>query len=972
MEVFIEERTGTKAPFLYSGAEPIDTSGILDRETRMSTRTFKLATRIGGEDTPVFSTDEPKFDDESDTLYLVIGGLYASGKAGRSCMYSQKVETFFVESGVQFEPVVANLGDKQLWFFEGSPDGTTPFARHRGKWIQGSQHLIDLVGNTVAAETPLPTNPGRLSSELINQTTKTMETWVMTDPANEERWAAAKSEHIGALVEITSMLGTSDFLGGDAVSREDATWFPAIFSVFQYTEALCGFQPKVDAPVVFAYVGRMLKRPTVMQCLNIEADKARVVRFHSKIVGQCAWLRLPVYMVPTSTDLRPVEMSDAAFKPVTGGFCAAFALSGDDYKMEAVAEISPAPTETSFESLFGPRLLKSVEGSGQLVDTTTFLSGCDVVGIYFGADWCKSCKAFFPELVSTYKTLVADGKKFEIVYASADRNEEDFDSYFHEMPWLAVPFGIRKRCQILATKFSIGHIPALVLLDKTTNVMSSQGRAIVNADPLGAHFPWHIADHPDDDEDDHDEPRDAGSRRSSWHIADHPDDDEDDHDEPRDSGSRRSSIIYFKPAFANQSGTLVEVRSETEYTGSPLLYIKPSFNDASTTDYVKVTQHPEKLPARATAYEITGVITVNVAVTGPVVRLNIVACADLAVADANGLSDPFVTCYLTTPHESGDAKAVKSTKHKTKVIKKTLNPTFNSRIDYDMNALGADVRQCTLELKVWDWDRFSSNDFLGMAKVSLELAAEQEGDISMQLSPRESCVPWKPTYAAQDQLRARDAAQDRKGDNGSRGEPDYLVPVSMLELEHAKVLAKLDKVEANHAALLVNHDALIAKNAKLMAGASRAPSAYPSPAMLSKRLAVDVGSTRLHGVAASAAADVDAIKEENRRLHDLIFTLKRSQVMATASPPRAGSPCSQAGGPAPESPACSPGKRRPGPISIPMPNTGAQRHKLPPRTTVAPARPGVGKGGDMAVNSLFTNLFMADSGDGAVSKDSIV
>ncbi|KAF3853557.1 hypothetical protein F7725_014245 [Dissostichus mawsoni] len=60
-------------------------------------------------------------------------------------------------------------------------------------------------------------------------------------------------------------------------------------------------------------------------------------------------------------------------------------------------------------------------------------------------------------------------------------------------------------------------------------------------------------------------------------------------------------------------------------------------------------------------------------------------CAHLAAMDVNGFSDPYVKTYLKPDVQ-------KKSKHKTAVIKKTLNPEFN------------ELATKTLEVTVWDYD----------------------------------------------------------------------------------------------------------------------------------------------------------------------------------------------------------------------------------------------------------------------------
>ena len=37
------------------------------------------------------------------------------------------------------------------------------------------------------------------------------------------------------------------------------------------------------------------------------------------------------------------------------------------------------------------------------------------------------------------------GKKYEVVFASFDRDQDEFDLYLSEMPWWGIPFGDHRR-----------------------------------------------------------------------------------------------------------------------------------------------------------------------------------------------------------------------------------------------------------------------------------------------------------------------------------------------------------------------------------------------------------------------------------------------------------------------------------------------------------------------------------------------
>ena len=119
------------------------------------------------------------------------------------------------------------------------------------------------------------------------------------------------------------------------------------------------------------------------------------------------------------------------------------------------------------------------------------LPSTGVVGIYFSAHWCPPCRGFTPVLAQAYKDIKAEGKSFEIVFVSSDRDQAQFDSYFAEMPWLALPFENRDLKEKLSKKFKVNGIPSLVLLDaKSGSIITTDGRAAISKDLKGEKFPW--------------------------------------------------------------------------------------------------------------------------------------------------------------------------------------------------------------------------------------------------------------------------------------------------------------------------------------------------------------------------------------------------------------------------------------------------------------------------------------------------
>lgn len=92
--------------------------------------------------------------------------------------------------------------------------------------------------------------------------------------------------------------------------------------------------------------------------------------------------------------------------------------------------------------------------------------------IYMSMHDCPSCREFTPLLVDLYETLNEDGKKFEVVFFSGDKQEESFKSYYAEMPWPAIPHK-DPRMKKIAKHFNVRGLPKLIVFDpKTHRVLS--------------------------------------------------------------------------------------------------------------------------------------------------------------------------------------------------------------------------------------------------------------------------------------------------------------------------------------------------------------------------------------------------------------------------------------------------------------------------------------------------------------------
>lgn len=138
----------------------------------------------------------------------------------------------------------------------------------------------------------------------------------------------------------------------------------------------------------------------------------------------------------------------------------------------------------SFDVEFGNAFL----GKSGPVDRDSFTD--KYIMIYFSAHWCPPCRGFTPKLIKYYNDRKSAGfNDLEIVFASSDKSESEFNTYYGEMPWLSLPFK-DPRIEKLSSRFKVEGIPMLVLLDATGKVINKNARGSVESDPKGLKFPY--------------------------------------------------------------------------------------------------------------------------------------------------------------------------------------------------------------------------------------------------------------------------------------------------------------------------------------------------------------------------------------------------------------------------------------------------------------------------------------------------
>lgn len=105
-----------------------------------------------------------------------------------------------------------------------------------------------------------------------------------------------------------------------------------------------------------------------------------------------------------------------------------------------------------------------------------------VIGVYFSASWCGPCRHFTPDLV---KLRDENAANFEVVFVSCDHSESDKNKYMTDfkMKWPAVKIN-GKDYDTLNTKFHSDGIPYLVILSKSGNVITTDGRSEISSESI--------------------------------------------------------------------------------------------------------------------------------------------------------------------------------------------------------------------------------------------------------------------------------------------------------------------------------------------------------------------------------------------------------------------------------------------------------------------------------------------------------
>ncbi|XP_053365059.1 protein piccolo [Clarias gariepinus] len=145
--------------------------------------------------------------------------------------------------------------------------------------------------------------------------------------------------------------------------------------------------------------------------------------------------------------------------------------------------------------------------------------------------------------------------------------------------------------------------------------------------------------------------------------------------------------------------------------------------------------------AKTPSHPITGEIQLQINYDKQLGNLivHVLQARNLAPRDNNGYSDPFVKVYLLPGR--GQVMVVQNasaeSKRRSKHVQKSLNPEWNQTVIYK-NIHLEQLRKKTLEVSVWDYDKSSSNDFLGEVLIDLSNTAQLD-NMPRWLPLKEQC-----------------------------------------------------------------------------------------------------------------------------------------------------------------------------------------------------------------------------------------
>uniref|UniRef100_A0A3Q1FX10 Protein piccolo n=1 Tax=Acanthochromis polyacanthus TaxID=80966 RepID=A0A3Q1FX10_9TELE len=187
--------------------------------------------------------------------------------------------------------------------------------------------------------------------------------------------------------------------------------------------------------------------------------------------------------------------------------------------------------------------------------------------------------------------------------------------------------------------------------------------------------------------------------------------------DPKQLAAELQKVSQQQAPSSTSSSGLPATTSATSSPGQPgSPSVSKKRHSSKTSEGMKTQSHP-----------ISGEIQLQIHYDKQLGNLivHVLQARNLAPQDNNGYSDPFVKVYLLPGR--GQVMVVQNAsaenKRKSKHAGKSLNPEWNQTVIYK-NIHLEQLRKKTLEVSVWDYDKCSSNDFLGEVLIDLSNTAQ--------------------------------------------------------------------------------------------------------------------------------------------------------------------------------------------------------------------------------------------------------
>ncbi|XP_045927914.1 protein piccolo [Micropterus dolomieu] len=178
--------------------------------------------------------------------------------------------------------------------------------------------------------------------------------------------------------------------------------------------------------------------------------------------------------------------------------------------------------------------------------------------------------------------------------------------------------------------------------------------------------------------------------------------------DPKQLAAELQKVSQQQAPTSTSSSGLPATTSATSSPGQPgSPSVSKKRHSSKTAEVTKTPSHP-----------ISGEIQLQIHYDKQLGNLivHVLQARNLVQRDNNGYSDPFVKVYLL-PGRGAENK------RRSKHAGKSINPEWNQTVIYK-NILLEQLRKKTLEVSVWDYDKCSSNDFLGEVLIDLSNTAQ--------------------------------------------------------------------------------------------------------------------------------------------------------------------------------------------------------------------------------------------------------